>query len=494
MALLEVRGVSKAFSGVKALTAVDFDVYVGEVHALIGENGAGKSTLIKLIGGVYLPDGGSITFDGHPVAFASPQAAKQAGIQTLYQEFNLLHHASVAENIFLGSEPRRRVLTLIDWRKLHRQTAAILDSLGLHIDPKTLVSDLSVAQQQMVELAKAVHVQPRLLLMDEPTASLSEPEIRTLFSLIERIKQAGIGIVYISHRPGEILQVADRVTVLRDSRRVTTVDARDISADDLVSYVLGKTVMRSLPRRAVLPGPERLRVVGLTRRPAFEDVSFELRAGEVVGLAGLVGSGRTALVRSIFGLNAPDSGTIYVNGHPARIRSPRDAVALGLGLLPANRQEQALLLDMSARENMTLTQLGRAGSLISRQAEQQIVDHYVDRLRIKMSDPETRTRYLSGGTQQKIILSRWLAVRPRILIFDEPTQGIDVGSRMEIYRLLREFAAQGSAILIISSEFAEMVALCDRALVMRSGRLVTTLEGSGITEEALLHYAMGEHR
>ncbi len=494
MALLEVRGVSKTFAGVQALSNVDFDLYPGRVHALIGENGAGKSTLIKLIGGVYQPDSGSIRFEGKSVVFGSPYDAKRAGIHTLYQEFNLLHEASVAENIFLGAEPRKRFLPLIDWGQMCRQTQEILDLLELNINPNTRVRDLSVAEQQMVELAKTLHVQPKLLLMDEPTASLSDPEVRTLFRLIDRVKERGIGVIYISHRPGEILQVADDVTVLRDGRRVTTVAAADVSAEQLIGFVIGKSVPRPLPGHALTPGPERLRVVGLTRRPAFEDISFALHAGEIVGLAGLVGSGRTALVRSIFGLDSLDGGTISINGRPARIQSPRDAVALGLGLLPANRQEQALLLDMTARENMTLTQLGQAGALISRQAERQLVDHYVERLRINIPNPETRARYLSGGTQQKIILSRWLAVRPRILIFDEPTQGIDIGSRMEIYRLLREFAAQGSAILIISSEFAEMVTLCDRALIMRSGRLVMTLEREDITEESLLQHAMGERR
>ncbi len=491
MALLEVHGVSKSFAGAQALRRVDFDVQAGEVHALIGENGAGKSTLIKLIGGVYTPDSGSIRFDGEPVSFASPQDAKRAGIHTLYQEFNLLPEASIAENVFLGSEPRLRHLPLIDWRKVRRQTQELLQLLGLDFDPDTLVSDLSVAEQQMVELAKTMHVQPRLLLMDEPTATLSEREVRTLFRLIEMVKARGIGVVYISHRPAEILRIADRVTVLRDGRRVVTVSARDVTTDQLVGYVLGKTVSRPRTRRASRPGAEALRIVGLTRRPTFEDVSFELYAGEIVGLAGLVGSGRTAVVRSIFGLDAPDSGAIYVNGQRATIHSPRDAVALGIGLLPENRQEQALLLDMSARENITITQLGRAGALISQRAEHQLVNQYVQRLRIKMPSPEAKARYLSGGTQQKIILSRWLAVHPRILIFDEPTQGIDIGGKIEVYRLLGEFASQGSAILVISSEFAEIVGLCDRALVMRSGHLVTTLERDQISEASLLHYAMG---
>ncbi|MBE0702782.1 MAG: sugar ABC transporter ATP-binding protein, partial [Afipia sp.] len=442
--------------------------------------------------GVYHPDHGTIRFNEKPVSFTSPQDSKLAGIHTLYQEFNLLPETTVAENIFLGSEPRMRYLPFIDWRTMRSQAREILQLLDLKIDPDTRVSDLNVAEQQMVELAKTLHVSPKLLLMDEPTATLSEREVRTLFRLIRLVKERDVGIVYISHRPAEILRIADRITVLRDGQRVTTVQKAEVTTDELVSFMLDKSVTRQQPARSNRRGPELLRVAGLTRHPTFEDVSFELHAGEIVGLAGLVGSGRTALVRSIFGLDVPDSGTIFIKGQRVSIQTPRDAVALGIGLLPENRHEQALLLDMSARENITLAQLGRAGALISQQVENQLVKQYVKQLRIKIPSPEAKTRYLSGGTQQKIIVSRWLAIRPRILIFDEPTQGIDIGTKIEIYRLLGELASQGSAILMISSELAEIVGLCDRALVMRSGRLITTLERDRITEETLLYYAMGE--
>ena len=494
MALLEVNSASKSFAGVQALYQVDLDVQPGEVHALIGENGAGKSTLIKLIGGVYQPDSGSIRFNGQVVSFSSPQDAKLAGIHTLYQEFNLLPEATVAENIFLGSEPRLRYLPFIDWRRIRSQAEELLHMLALQIDSDTLVSDLSVPQQQMVELAKTLHVQPKLLLMDEPTATLSEREVTMLFDLIRLVKERGAGVIYISHRPGEVLDIADRVTVLRDGHRVTTVNTADVSSDQLISYMLGRAASRPPSRRNNRHGAEVLRVARLTRRPTFENISFELYAGEIVGVAGLVGSGRTAVVRSIFGLDAPDSGTIFINGQPVSIKSPRDAVELGIGFLPENRQEQALLLDMSARENITLTQLGRAGALINQRTEHQLVERYISKLRIKMPNPEAKTRYLSGGTQQKIILSRWLAVHPRILIFDEPTRGIDIGAKIEIYRLLGELASQGSAILMISSELAEIVELCDRALVMRSGHLVASLDRAQVTEETLLQYAMGESR
>src|SRR5258708_303664 len=362
MALLEIRGASKSFAGVEALCDVDLDVQVGEVHALIGENGAGKSTLIKLIGGVYPADSGSIRFDGNFVSFSSPQDSKLAGIHALYQEFNLLPEASVAENIFLGSEPRMRYLPFIDWGKIRTQTAEILQMLGLQINVDTRVSDLSVAEQQMVELAKTLHVQPKLLLMDEPTATLSEREARVLFQLIRLVKGRGTGVIYISHRPGEVLEIADRVTVLRDGRRVITANTADVTSDQLISFMLGRAISRPAPQRKPGHGPEVLRVARLTRRPTFENISFVLYSGEIVGVAGLVGSGRTAVVRSIFGLDAPDSGTIFINRLPVSIQSPRDAVVLGLGFLPENPHGPALLLDMSARENITLTQLGQVDS------------------------------------------------------------------------------------------------------------------------------------
>jgi ribose transport system ATP-binding protein len=492
MALLELRRVAKSFPGVQALAHVDLDVEAGEVHALIGENGAGKSTLIKLLGGVYAPDGGTIRFDGAEIAFASPHDSQQAGIHALYQEFNLLPQLTVAENIFLGAEPRFKSLPFIDWGKMRRQSQHVLELLGLHLDPGMHVSELSVAEQQMVELAKTLHAQPKLLIMDEPTSSLSQREVETLFRLIRRIKARGIGVIYISHRLDEVLDIADRITILRDGRRIATVNAADCTVDQLARLMLGRAINRRFPRKATLPGPEVLRVQGLTQPPTFEDVSFALRAGEIVGLAGLVGSGRTALVRAIFGFDPVDSGTIFIDGQPVSIRSPRDAVALGIGMLPEDRRHQALLLELSARENISLATLGKSGPLINIQDEADLAEEYIRRLRIKAPGPEAKAKYLSGGNQQKVVLSRWLAAHSRVLIIDEPTQGIDIGAKLEIYRLLGELAAKGMAVLMISSELPEIAGLCDRALVMRAGHLVVGLEREQLTEETLLRYVMGE--
>ncbi len=492
MALLELRGVSKSFPGVQALFQVDLDVQAGEVHALIGENGAGKSTLTKLLSGVYAHDSGTIHFDNAAVAFAAPQDSQQAGIFTLYQEFNLLPQLTVAENIFLGAEPRHKHLPFIDWREMRQQTRRLLDMLDLAVKPDTRVCDLSVAEQQMIELAKTLHANPKLLIMDEPTSCLSYREVNALFRLIRRIKAQGIGVIYVSHRLDEVLTIADRITILRDGRRITTIDAVDSTIDQLARLMLGRAINHRYLRKSAAPGAEVLRVEGLTRRPAFEDVSFAVYTGEIVGLAGLVGSGCSAVARAIFGFDVADSGMIYVDGRSVLIRSPQDAVALGMGMLPEDRQQQALLLEMSARENISLATLGQSGPFIDVAAETTLAEKYIKRLRIKISGPEAKAKYLSGGTQQKLILSRWLAVHPRILIFDEPTRGIDIGAKVEIYRLLGELAHQGITILMVSSELSEIVGLCDRAFVMNAGRLVATLNHDQLTEEMLLQLMMGE--
>jgi ribose transport system ATP-binding protein len=492
MPLLELRGVSKSFPGVQALHRVDLDVESGEIHALIGENGAGKSTLIKLLSGVFPRDSGAIRFKGTEIAFTSPHEAQQAGIRTLYQEFNLLPQLSVEENIFLGSEPRFHWLPLIDWREMRRQARAVLDRLGVDIEPDARVCDLSVAEQQMVELAKIFHAQAQLLIMDEPTATLSKREVDLLFRLVRVVKSRGIAILYITHRLDEVKMIADRVTVLRDGRRIATVDVADTSADQLVRLMSGQRVNHAFSRSAARLGSEILRVEDLTRRPVFENISFTLRAGEIVGLAGLLGAGRSALVQAIFGFEPAESGSIFVDGVPATVRSPQDAVALGMGLLPEDRQQQAVLLEMTARENITLAALRRTGPLINPEDERELAEKYIQRLRIKTPGTEAKARTLSGGTQQKLILSRWLALHPRILIFDEPTRGIDVNAKAEIYRMFTELVGQGIAILIVSSELPEIVRVCDRVLVMRAGHITATLEGAQIIEEKLVRYVMGD--
>jgi ribose transport system ATP-binding protein len=492
MALLELRSVSKSFPGVQALRAIDLDVRAGEVHAIIGENGAGKSTLIKLLSGVFARDAGSIHFNGQEVSFASPHESQQAGIRTLYQEPNLLPQLTVAENIFLGSEPHHRWLPLINWAAIRQGASRVLKQLEVDIPPEKRVSELSAAERQMIELAKTLHTQAKLLIMDEPTASLSAREVETLFRLVHAVKANGIGVIYISHRLDEVLTIADTVTVLRDGRRIATLRASDTTIDQLVWLMSGHIPLMHTSQIDHPPGIERLRVENLTHRPAFEDISFQLYAGEILGLAGLVGAGRSALVRAIFGLEAAESGSMYVEGEPVTVHSPADALSLGIGLLPEDRQEQAVLLNMTARENISLAALAQSGLLVNAQDEADLADNYIQRLRIKLPTPEAKAGTLSGGTQQKLILSRWLAVRPRILIFDEPTRGIDINAKAEIYRLMHELAAEGIAILMVSSELAEIAQACHRALVMRSGRIIAELGHDSLTEENLTRCVMGD--
>jgi ABC-type sugar transport system ATPase subunit len=496
MPLLELRGISKTFSRVPVLQRIDFTVLPGEVHALLGENGAGKSTLIKLLSGVYRPDQGQIFVAGEPVDLRSPVDAHQQGIRTIFQESTLLPDLTIAENIFLGSEPRHRWLPMIDERAMENRARELLGLLGVNLEPKTRVATLSPAQQQMIELAKALHVRARLLILDEPTARLTRFDTEAIFRVIRLMQRYGIGIIYISHRLDEVLSIADRATILRDGRRVVTLDVNSSSVDQLVRIMSNRLLSHKITRRTHQPGAEVLRIEALTRQPAFADVSFSLQAGEIVGLAGLVGAGRSALVQTIFGYMAPDAGRVFVDGQFVNIRSPHDAIGLGIGFLPEDRRQQALLLEMTARENLSLAALGRAGglnhSLIDTQHESFLVEQYFQRMRIQAPNSETPMRYLSGGTQQKIVLSRWLAVHPRIMILDEPTHGIDINTKLEIHHLLDELAAKGMSILLVSSELPELVRLCDRVLIMNRGRLTGTLSGAQLTQDALAQRVIGE--
>lgn len=490
--VLEMRNITKRFPGVLALDNVSFDVKRGEVHALLGENGAGKSTLVKLLSGVYAPDGGRVQVGGEAVALASPQQAHTLGIRTLHQEPTLIPELSVAENIFLGDEPRHRWLPVIDRRQMVTQAAALLDQLGVQIAPECLVRDLTLAEQQIVEIAKLLHTEARLLILDEPTAPLSQREVDALFRLIRAIKQRGVGVLFVSHRLGELFEIADRVTVLRDGRRVVTLRVADCSADQVARIMAGRpgAALRSRPREnrraALAAAPEVLRLEGLTAPPNFADVSFSLRRGEIVGLTGPLGSGLWALVRALSGAQPAPGGRTLIEGQAVRIDSPHRALDLGIGLLPENRQDQALLPDLPATPNISLAVLAEFGVFVDDQAEASLANHFIRRLQIKLPESPAPVRILSGGTQQKIVLARWLAAHSRIFIFEEPTRGIDINARAEIHRLLTDLAERGSAILIISADLGELVALCDRVLVMMAGRIVAALEGSAISEAALL--------
>jgi ribose transport system ATP-binding protein len=487
--LLEMRGITKRFPGVLALENVDFEVRPGEVHVLVGENGAGKSTLMKIISGVYVADSGDMLFKGQPVKFTTPRQAQNAGITTIYQELNLIPQLSIAENIFLGGELAHGAL--LDWREMYRRTDEMLARLHLNIDPRTKVAALGVAQQQMVEVAKALHHRADLIIMDEPTSALSLSEIQDLFNIIRELKAEGVSVIYISHHLDEVFEIGDRVTVLRDGHHILTTKTNKINMDRLISLMVGRQLSEQFPKETTERGREVLRVDGLTRGDKLRDISFSAYAGEVLGIAGLVGAGRTELVRAIFGADPIDNGSISIDGTPVVIRNPRDAIRHGIGLLTEDRKQQGLVLKMSTRDNTTLSVLKRLtrGLFTSRSKERDLTQRFIDNLAIKASSQNQLVVNLSGGTQQKVVLSKWLAIEPRVLIFDEPTRGIDVGAKVEIYRMMNELAQQGVAIIMISSELPEILGMSDRILVLAQGRITAVLDRSDADQEKLLQYA-----
>ncbi len=490
--VLTLRGIRKAYPGVVALDGVDLTLQAGEVHVLLGENGAGKSTLMKVISGAVARDAGEILLDGAPVELRGPRHAQSLGLGIIYQEFNLIPHLSAGENIFLGREPRRAA-GVIDQATLLDRAQQLLNNLGVAIDARTAVSRLSVAQQQMVEVAKALSLNARVLIMDEPTSALTEQEIRELFAAIERLKARGVALVYISHRMEELFAIGDRVTVLRDGRHVGTRLIRDTSLPELVRLMVGRDLKEQFPKQAAGAGDEALRVEGLSRAGLLHDVSFTLRRGEVVGIAGLMGSGRTELARAIFGADRLDAGKIFVRGHEQVIASPRAAIALGLGFLTEDRKHQGLVLGLSVQENTCLPSVSvfsRFGVMQPAREASATAQRIAD-LRIKTPGPHQRVFNLSGGNQQKVVLGKWLTTDADILIFDEPTRGIDVGAKVEIYQLINQLAARGAAILMISSELPEILGMSDRILVMQAGRLAAEFSAADATQEKILAAALG---
>jgi len=491
--LLAMRGIHKAFPGVKALDNVSLEVAPGEVVALVGENGAGKSTLIKILSGCYWADAGEIDLDGRRLARFSPQEAQAMGISVIYQEFNLALPLSVAENVFVGRQPRTPFGT-ISFGRMRAETQRILDSLDLPLDARRLVESLSVAEQQMVEIAKAISFKAHIIVMDEPTAALTEHETATLFSLVRRLRSQGVSVIYISHRLEEIFELADRVVVLRDGQNAGGLTIKEATVEKIVRMMVGRDLKDMFRKEPVPIGEPVLEVTGLTRAACkMQGVSLSVRAGEIVGLAGLVGAGRTEIARAIFGVDRADAGDIRIAGQPVSIQTPRDAIRAGLGFVTENRKEQGLFLIMAVRENMTAAGLGRISryDFIKFAEERNLVDSFIKQLRIRTPSPEQQVQYLSGGNQQKVVLGRWLALRPKVLILDEPTRGIDVGAKTEIYGLMIELARQGVGILMISSELPEILGMSDRVLVVREGTLAGELSRAEATQESIIHLATG---
>ena len=490
--VLEMRAIRKAFPGVVALDGVDLSLRLGRVHMLLGENGAGKSTLMKILSGAYQKDAGEIRIKGEPIEIRSPADALAHGIRVIYQELNLIPHLSVAENIFLGRLPTR-LGGFVDWRSLHKLTAERLADLGLEIDPRTLVARLSLAQRQMVEIAKALASgEAAILVLDEPTSALTNREVTQLFGLIERLSARGVAIVYITHRLDEVFRIGHVITVLRDGRHVTTREIGDVTVPELVRLMANRDLTEHYPKIRTERGAELLRVEHIGRRGALTDVSFALHAGEVVGIAGLMGAGRTELAQVVFGADRPDEGRVLVDGRAVRIRRPADAIACGIGLLPEDRKAQGLVAGLTVPRNIALPhgrRLGRFG-IIRPRSEAAMARPIVDELRVKATATQA-VRLLSGGNQQKVVLGKWLAGDVRIFIFDEPTRGIDVGAKVEIYRLMNRLTARGAGIIMISSELPELLGMSDRILVMHRGRIQAELTAEDATEERVLRAALG---
>lgn len=495
--LLELRHITKDFPGVRALDDVNLEVLAGEVHALVGENGAGKSTLIKVISGAHQCDAGEILWRGQRVDVLSPSAALQLGISVIYQDLSLVPHLSVAENIFLGRLPlRRHTGVAVDWAQLNEQATRILQELGVRVAAETLIAQLSVAEQQMVEIAKALSLNADLLIMDEPSASLTAGELEKLFVIVKRLKDSGRAVLYISHRLEEIFEIADRVTVLRDGRTVGTWPIGGITKEQIVGCMVGHCVdTPGTTVRKTQAGEPALEVINLKRHLA-PPVSFEIKHGEIVGLYGLVGSGRTELARTIFGCEKVESGQIRVNGKAVRVHCPSDAVKCGIGFVTENRLKEGLVSCMDVRANVTVANLRAVTRFnwIDSKTERNIVDNYIKRLGIKTPSQFQVVSNLSGGNQQKVVLSKWLHTQPRVIIFDEPTKGIDVGAKAEIHELMRRLAEEGVAILMISSELPEILLISDRVLVMRNGAIVADLPRSQCSEGRIMALAMGLDR
>ncbi len=491
-ALVSMTGIGKQFPGVRALHDARFELLAGEVHALMGENGAGKSTLMKVLSGVYQRDEGTVSVDGVAVVFDGPRAAQDAGIGIIHQELSLMNDLTVAQNIFIGREPRLRFGRLDDVA-LNRNASAIFESMNIGMDPTAVVGSLTIARQQIVEVAKALSYNSRVLVMDEPTAALNDAEIAELFRVIERLKNEGVGIIYISHKMDELKRIADRVTVMRDGETVGTVDAAGTSVSDIISMMVGRELQEE---RVEIPdlasAPVALEVNGLSRGRAIQDVSFSVKRGEILGFAGLMGAGRTEVARAIFGADPLESGRIAVDGKTVDIKSPRDAVALGIGYLSEDRKHFGIDTEMTVRANVamaTMSAFSGAMGVMNEAAMSERAKHFIERLDIRTPGDTQPVRLLSGGNQQKVVIAKWLMRDCNVLIFDEPTRGIDVGAKSEIYKLLTELAAQGRAIIVISSELPEVLRLSHRIAVMCEGRLTGVLPGGMATQEDIMALA-----
>ena len=487
----EMRDISKSFPGVKALNKVGFTVAEGEIRALVGENGAGKSTLMKILNGNYKKDSGAILIDGQEVEITDPQVADAHGITIIFQELNLVDELSIAENIFAGRLAKKG--KLVNWKELNEKAKVLLDRISFDVDPNKLVGSLTVAEKQMVEIAKALSRNSRIILMDEPSATLTKKELDALFQIIRDLKKSGIAVIYISHRMEEIFEICETVTVMRDGQIIGTRDVDKVSSDELVEMMVGREVSSAYPKRAAKIGEEILRVENLCRKDRKQNVNFNLHRGEVLGIAGLVGAGRTEIMRAIFGIDYISSLDVYVGGKKVKITDPASAKKHGIAFLTEDRKVEGLTLDFSVKSNVVAANLGSiatGGVFTNKKLENQIADKYIDKTRIKTPHRNQKVGNLSGGNQQKVVVSKWLNTDPEILIMDEPTRGIDVGAKREIYEIINDLVSQGKAVILISSELPEVLGMSDRVLVMKDDAIVAELTGEQINAVEVMRYAL----
>jgi ribose transport system ATP-binding protein len=490
--ILEIKNITKEFPGVKALNNISFDIRRGEVHALVGENGAGKSTLMKILSGVYTPTSGEIRLEGKVVTFHDPKQAQQLGISIIHQEYSLIPYLSCVDNIFLGRE-KRKSNRLLNKRKMRKEAEELLQRLNASFDLSKPVAHLSVANQQFIEIAKAIAIDAKILIFDEPTASLTGKEIDKLFELIEKLKADGVTIIYISHHLDEILKICDRLTCLRDGEWVGTREVKDLTKQDIVKMMVGREIINVFPKKSSHGNSEDILEVRRLSSDSVKDIHFTVKKGEIIGIAGLVGSGRTEMVRALIGADPAKEKEVYINRMKVNIKSPTDALSHGIALIPENRKTQGLILNMTIKNNISLPILKEltSGGLINRKKEEAIVDQSIRELLIKTPTSKQMVKNLSGGNQQKVVLAKWLNTDCKILIFDEPTRGIDIGAKEEIYKLMRSLADKGLSIIMISSELPEILGMSDRILVMHKGRIQAEINGNEATSEKVMYYATG---
>ena len=491
--MIEMTGISKAFSGNQVLKDVSFSLEKGEIHALMGENGAGKSTMMKVLTGIYKRDAGTIIVKGEEVNFTSPKEAEKAGIAVIHQELNILPHLSIAENLFLGKEETVGKTSILRTKSMNTKTKKILGELGLDVNPSSPASELSVGKQQIVEIAKALSAEAEVIVMDEPTAALTDREIDTLFKTIRNLQKKGVSFIYISHRMEEIFSLCDRITVLRDGEFAGVKYIKETSFEEIVQLMVGRELGERFPERHAEIGEVKLAVKGLSRKGCFENISFELRKGEVLSIAGLMGAGRTEVAQTLFGYRKADAGDVEMDGKKVKINSPRTAKNLGIGYVTEDRKSEGLLVDFTVEENISLTnfhEISKYG-LISQKKESALYQSMKERLGIRTSGPHQTAKSLSGGNQQKVVIAKWIGIEPELLILDEPTRGVDVGAKKEIYSIINQLAERGVAILMISSELPEVLGMADRVLIMHEGKLAGELSKEEMTQEKIMHYATG---